>query len=89
MNAYPFRIQGDFVLNYEVFLLIYKLSEFILCSSASVRPLPQKEIVSFFVIFSKQLEHSADYMHEFARAVHKQQQDIVSIMRNLLDVTPR
>lgn len=89
MNAYPFRIQGNFILNYEVFLLIYKLSEFIFCSSATVRPLPKEEIVSFFVIFSKQLEHSADYMHEFARAVHKQNQDIVSIMRNLLDVTPR
>lgn len=89
MNVYPFRIQGNFVLNYEVFLLIYKLSEFIFCSAASVRPLPKEEIVSFFVLFSKHLEHNAKYMQEFARAVHKQNQDVVSIMKNLLDVTSR
>lgn len=89
MNVYPFRIEGNFVLNYEVFLLIYKLSEFILCASASFRPLPKEEIVSFFVLFSRHSEHNAVYMQEFVRAVHKQNQDVVSIMRNLLDVTPR
>lgn len=88
MNVYPFRIQGNFILNYNVFLLIYKLSEFIFCASASIRSLPKEEIVSFFVLFSKHLEHNVKYMQEFARAVHKQNQDIVGIMRNLLDVTP-
>ena len=88
LNLYPFRIHGSCALNYKVFLLTYKLAEFVLTAMASVkeRQISELDIVRFFSDFSNRMDHNGRYMDECVSATSKQSEGLGDLMKALLDV---
>ena len=87
LNVYPFRVHGTCALNYKVFLLTYKLAEFVLVSMASVkeRQISELDIVQFFSDFSNRVDHTEHYLDEIVSATSKQSTGIDDLMKALLD----
>lgn len=87
LNLYPFRIHGSCALNYKVFLLTYKLAEFVLTAMASVkeRQISELDIVRFFSDFSNRMDHNGRYMDECVSATSKQSEGLGDLMKALLD----
>ncbi len=87
LNLYPFRIHGSCALNYKVFLLMYKLAEFVLVTMASAkeRQISEMDIVRFCSDFSNRVDHNAQYMDEMVAATSKQSTGVADLMKALLD----
>ena len=87
LNLYPFRVHGSCALNYKVFILMYKLSEFVLVAMASVkeRQVSELDIVRFFSGFTTLIDHSGRYMDEFVSSTSKQSEGMDALMKALLD----
>lgn len=87
LNLYPFRIRGSCTLNYKVFLLAYKLAEFVLAAMTVIkeRQISERDIVRFFSDFSNRMDHSGRYMDEFVAAASQQSAGFDDTMRALLD----
>ena len=78
---------GSCALNYKVFVLMYKLAEFVLVAMASVkeRQISDMDIVRFCSDFSNRVDYNVQYMDEMVAATSKQSTGVADLMKALLD----
>jgi len=86
LNHYPTAIAGTYVQNYILFVMAYKLVEFIAVSMVMTEePKPDADrLVELISHMVNSLDHSNEFRGKVAQSTLKKQKDVVSCMRNLL-----
>lgn len=87
INHYPQVSAGTFVQNYILFVMNYKLVEFMAAAMVMVEePKPDAErLVELVGHMASSIDHSNDFLRTVARDTMKRQKDVVACMKNLLD----
>ena len=81
---YPWNVKGSVTFNYTIFLLTYKILEFIIFSMFVVKPsITSKDIIKCISWFVERIDHSSTYIDSISKGLQKNQH-IVSIMPSLL-----
>ena len=86
MNHYPLVIAGTIVQNYILFVMDYKLLEFMAVVSAMEdgEKTDEESVIKTIVHMVASLAHSRDFLTALANDTLKRQKDVVSCMKNLL-----
>ena len=86
LNHYPQVSAGTFVQNYILFVMNYKLVEFMAVAMVMVEePKPDAErLVELVGHMANSIDHSNDFLRTVAQDTLKRQKDVVACMKNLL-----
>ena len=81
---YPWHVKGSVTFNYIIYLLTYKILEFIIFSMFVVKSsITSKEIIKCISWFVERIDHNSTYIDSISKGLQKDQ-DIVGVMRSLL-----
>ena len=86
LNHYPHVLDGSFVQNYILFVMTYKMMEFMATTmTMTEEPKPDaKRLVELNVHMVGLFDHSREYLEAVARDTLKRQINVVECMKNLL-----
>lgn len=85
MGHYPQKIAGTLVQNYILFVMNFKLVEFMAVSKAADEgEMDEEKLVDLIGHLVSSLDHSADFLQSVAADALKRQKDVVACMKNLL-----
>ena len=85
-NMYPFRVEGNLVQNYGVFLLGYKLMEFILVAMKANRgaAVDEETLVENISGFANFIDHTPKYLEAIRQEAWKQGAGTAAFLKSLL-----
>ena len=88
INIYPCRIEGSFTKNFGVFLLGYKLLEFLMVAMAADcgDALQEDMVVGGIIGFVGRIDHSPNYLDCVVKVAMKWDGGVASILRALVQV---
>ena len=86
LEHYPQKIMGTFVQNYILFVMNYKLVEFMAASTAvsDEKGLDAETLVKLIGHMVSSFDHSTEFLDSVAKDALKRQKDVVACMKNLL-----
>ena len=87
LEHYPQKIMGTFVHNYILFVMNYKLVEFMAVSTAvsDEKGLDAEKLVKLIGHMVSSFDHNTEFLDSVAKDALKRQKDVVACMKNLLD----
>lgn len=86
VNHYPQVITGTFIQNYILFVMTYKLLEFMAVAMVMTEePKPdENRLVELIAHMTSSVDHNIEFLKSVARDTLKRQKDVVTCMKNLL-----
>ena len=86
LEHYPQKIVGTFVQNYILFVMNFKLVEFMAVATAvsDEKEMDAEKMVDLVEHMVFSLDHNTDFIRSVAKDALKRQQDVVACMKNLL-----
>lgn len=86
LDHYPQAVEGTFVQNYNLFVMTYKLMEFIAVAMTIVEePKPDAERLTELIgRMVSSFDHNSKFLWAVAQDTMKRQKDVVTCMKNLL-----
>ena len=86
LEHYPQKIAGTFVHNYILFVMNYKLMEFMAVSMAvsDDEEMNEDKLVKYVTHMVSSFDHNTDFLQSVAQDALKRQKDVVACMKNLL-----
>ncbi len=86
LDHYPRVLEGSFVQNYILFVMTYKMTEFMATTMVMTEePKPDgKRLVELITHMVASLDHSNEFLSALARDTMKRQKNVVECMKNLL-----
>lgn len=87
LEHYPQKIMGTFVQNYILFVMNYKLVEFMAVSAAvsDEKGLDAETLVKLIGHMVSSFDHNTEFLDSVAKDALKRQKGVVACMKNLLD----
>lgn len=86
LEHYPQKIAGTFVHNYILFVMNYKLLEFMAVSMAvsDEEEMDEEKLVKHISHMVSSFDHNSDFLKSVAKDALKRQKNVVACMKNLL-----
>ncbi len=86
LSHYPQTIQGNVVQNYSLFVMTYKLVEFMAVSLfvTEEKEMDEERLVDLIGHMATSFDHNTAFLQSVANDTLKRQKDVVSCMKNLL-----
>ncbi len=86
LNHYPYALVGTFVQNYILFVMTYKLMEFMAVTMVMTEePKPDADrLVELIEHMASSFDHNVAFLRSVARDTLKRQKNVVTCMKNLL-----